>query len=304
VSVKLDVLALLERGRGEHISGGAMARALSVSRSAVWKAVEELRRDGYAIEAVTRSGYRLPPDSDILSVQGMLPFLSPGVEAGRIFVHGAVDSTNTIAKELALGGAAHGTAVLADSQTAGRGRCGRAFHSPPGRGLYLSVLLRPERLWFRELTLLTAFAAVAVCETVEALSGRQARVKWVNDVFVDGRKVCGILTEAVFDVESGQVQWAVLGVGVNLRAAAEDFPENIRHTAGSVFPEGGPSVTRSRFAAELLNRLLAPEPVPDAQTLVASYRRRLIDCELDMQKGLTMTPPMLYTADSSNQGGE
>lgn len=276
MSTKENILALLESSRGESVSGAHMAERLGITRNAVWKAVKELEKDGHSIQAVTNKGYCLAESSDILSVQGMLPFLSQSELAGRISIHASLESTNKTAKELAISGAVHGTTVIADSQTAGRGRYGRSFTSPPGRGLYMSFILHPARLKFTSPTLVTALAAVSVCESIEAVSDKTPRIKWVNDVFLDAKKICGILCETVMDFETQSLQWVVAGIGINVSTAAADFPEELRAIAGSVFPDGKPSVPRNRLAAEIVNRMVTPEIRYTDRELLKRYKKRLL----------------------------
>jgi len=276
MTTKERVLTLLEENRGKTVSGEQLAAALNVSRNAVWKAVTDLRAAGYRIDAVTNKGYCLSADNDKLSVQGIVPLLS---ETARPFaeylqVYPELASTNQTAKELALAGAAHGTAVIAAQQSQGRGRYTRSFCSPPG-GLYFSIILHPDKLHFAHVTTVTALAAVAVCEAIEAVSGKKPGVKWVNDVFLDGKKVCGILTEAVTDIESGTLGWLVLGIGINVTTRPEDFPPELREIAGSVFGGESPG-SRNRLAAELMNRIPGCVPMLTEEEVIASYRSKLM----------------------------
>lgn len=176
-----------------------------------------------------------------------------GFPDAPLYYHELVEgSTNRVAKELALSGAPHGTAVIADSQTGGRGRFGRPFFSPPGRGIYLSLVARP--VWPRErLPLLTVYTAAAVCDAIEASCARRPEVKWVNDLFMDGRKVCGILAELSFEQGSGRVAWAVIGVGINVNGC--EFPPELQGTAGSLEMAAGGPVKRARLAAGVLKAL-------------------------------------------------
>jgi BirA family biotin operon repressor/biotin-[acetyl-CoA-carboxylase] ligase len=273
MSKKKQILALLEKDRGRYISGADFAARLNVSRNAVWKAIGELRKDGYKIEAVTNKGYCLCEGNDILSVQGMIPYLPQECVPEKIYIYESLESTNTTAKEMALSGAEHGTVVIADGQTAGQGRYGRSFHSPPGRGLYMSFVLRPARLCFSTPTLITAFAAVSVCEAIEAVSEKKPLIKWVNDIFIDGKKICGISTEAVTDLESGCVRWVVLGIGVNLTTPAEGYPEGLRDIIGSVFGFDKPAVTRNRLASEIISRIARPGTCEKG--VLEKYKRRM-----------------------------
>ena len=249
---KDQVLEILWSSADRSVSGEELAARLSLSRTAVWKAVEQLRAEGYLIESAPRRGYRLLSKSDVLSASGIEKYLDcPEL---RLRCAEELGSTNTVLKELANRGESAGLALVAGRQTAGRGRMGRSFYSPEDTGVYLSLLLRPA-LPAAEATRITACAAVAVAETLEELSGRAAQIKWVNDVFMDGRKVCGILTEASLDCESGQLSYAVVGIGVNALEPAGGFPEELREIAGSVFRERTLPELRCRIAAGILHRL-------------------------------------------------
>jgi BirA family biotin operon repressor/biotin-[acetyl-CoA-carboxylase] ligase len=275
MSSKKYVLALLENNRNQSISGEYIAEQLNVSRNAVWKAIRDLRNDGYRIRAATNKGYCLCEDNDILSVEGMLPHLSKGYVPENIFVYDRLESTNKTAKEMALSGAEHGTVVIADCQTAGKGRYGRTFHSPPNHGLYMSMILRPAQYCFSTPTMITAFAAVSVCEAIEAISRKTPKIKWVNDIFLDGKKICGILTEAVTDFESGNIQWIVVGIGINYSTPIMDFPEDLRHIAGAVFEIGTPPATRNHLASEIVNRIVIPKNRHDEKVMLEKYKQRM-----------------------------
>lgn len=275
MNTKKNILALLENKRGQHISGEYLAQQLNVSRNAVWKAIRELGKDGYRIEAVTNKGYCLCEDNDILSVQGMLPFLLQKKNSDKIFVYDSLESTNKTAKEMAISKAEHGTTIIADTQTAGKGRYDRAFYSPPGRGIYMSFVLHPEQLGFTRPTVATSFAAVSVCEAIEAITDKTPKIKWVNDIFIDGKKICGILTEAVTDFESGNIQWIVIGIGINFSMSLKDFPEDLQQIAGSVFMDGNASTTRNHLAAEIVNRIVTPANQYDEKKILEKYKQRL-----------------------------
>ncbi|MDR0671020.1 MAG: biotin--[acetyl-CoA-carboxylase] ligase [Oscillospiraceae bacterium] len=249
-TTKERVLALL--GPGAQCSGASISRALGVSRTAVWQAVESLRAEGYEIEARTRLGYRLLARPDLLTPEEIRRFRTPETTDLPIAYHARVDSTNRAARQWALAGAPHGAAVVADEQTAGRGRFGRPFLSPPGAGLYLSLVLRPD--WPPErLPLLTVFVAVAACDAIAAVAGRRPQVKWVNDLLMGGRKLAGILTELSLEGESGRVDSAVVGIGLNCHAVP--FPEDLAAKATSLEAETGRRICRAQLAAALLDRL-------------------------------------------------
>lgn len=271
MALKTALLQILEEHRDAPVSGQALADRLHVSRAAVWKAMKALQAEGHRITAVTNRGYQLERDSDVLTPQGIRCRLRPAYQDCAIRVDARVPSTNTQAKKLAADGEAAPSLLLADGQTAGRGRMGRAFFSPPGTGLYMSVLLRPA-VQAEELPLVTLAAAAAVCEAVEEAAGVSTRVKWVNDILVDGRKVAGILTEAVGDLESGTMESVVVGIGVNVKTPADAFPEELRERAGSLLPA---QVSRCDLAAGIANRLLTyADSLPERRYL-ESYRERL-----------------------------
>ena len=208
---------------------------------------------------------------DVLSAEGIARFLRH--RELRLRVYPTIGSTNTALKAMAAEGAEAGLALVAAQQTAGRGRMGRSFYSPPGSGLYLSLLLRPE-LPAAQAVRLTACAAVAAAEAIESLSGAETAIKWVNDIQIGGRKVCGILTEAGLDCESGRMHYVVVGVGVNLRAPEGGFPPELRGIAGAAFEGREIPALRCRLAAGILDRLLDYSARPDDPALFEAYRSR------------------------------
>jgi BirA family transcriptional regulator, biotin operon repressor / biotin---[acetyl-CoA-carboxylase] ligase len=245
------VLAFLAEAGDGFVSGEAISDKLGLSRAAVWKHVNALRTQGYRIDAVPARGYRLVTIPDRLGPLELRPLLGTH-DLGQI-VHwfAEVPSTSDVAKRLADDGAAHGEVVVAESQTAGRGRRGRAWASPPGRSLSFSVVLRPDLPPSRapELTLL---ASVALCQAIRD-AGVPAAIKWPNDVLAGGRKLAGILLEMA--AETDQLQWVVLGVGVNVNTRAEDLPPELRDTATSLAIERGGPVPRALFAAATLGAI-------------------------------------------------
>ncbi len=250
---KLDVLNLLRQEK-EPISGQKIANELHISRTAVWKAVEALRLDGYGISSRPRRGYSLTGMPDRLSEEEIREHLGPHPWQDRVIVLDSVDSTNNFAKQLAAGGAPEGTAVLARLQTGGRGRLGRSFSSPSDVGIYLSVILRPEAKP-TELLHLTAAAAEAAAEAIETQTGLQTGIKWVNDLTAGGKKLAGILTELSVELESGQAEYVVVGIGVNCCQKPEDFPPELRDIATSVYAQTDVLPDRNALAAELIRSL-------------------------------------------------
>lgn len=274
MSIKSDLLRYLEENRDIPLSGQALAEKLSVSRAAVWKAMKSLEGEGHRITAAPNKGYRLETSSDVLSAEGFRCHLPPAYCDIPIFVENRVDSTNTLAKKLAADGAENGTVILADEQTGGRGRRGRSFFSPAGTGIYMSLILRPNAE-LAELPILTIAAAAAVCEAVERLYDCPTQIKWVNDIFVGGRKICGILTEAAGDFESGRAESVIVGVGVNVGVPAGGFPPALRETAGCL-PPGGDEIPLSRnaLAAEIAGRLLDYAGELKHRPFLKPYRQR------------------------------
>lgn len=273
MTTKEKLLALLEDSKGTFFSGEEIARTLQVSRAAVWKAVNALREDGYTIDAATNKGYRLSPDSDILSPQGIRRFLKPEYRDLDLTVLPTAPSTNALVREKANQGRPEGCIIIACEQTDGRGRYGRQFFSPVDSGVYLSLLLRPTAYSPQQATCLTAAAAAAMCHAIEAVTGQQPGIKWVNDIFLHGKKVCGILTEAAVGLETGTLNYMVLGAGVNLYPPAEGFPEEIQSIAGSVLEHSCPEA-KNRLVGEFLNRFWDFYSHPECRTYLEDYRAR------------------------------
>ena len=273
MTTKEKLLALLEDSKGTFFSGEEIARTLQVSRAAVWKAVNALREDGYTIDAATNKGYRLSPDSDILSPQGIRRFLKPEYRDLDLTVLPTAPSTNALVREKANQGRPEGCVIVACEQTDGRGRYGRQFFSPVDSGVYLSLLLRPTVYSPQQATCLTAAAAAAMCQAIEAVTGQQPGIKWVNDIFLHGKKVCGILTEAAVGLETGTLNYMVLGAGVNLYPPAEGFPEEIQSIAGSVLERSCPEA-KNRLVGEFLNRFWYFYTHPECRAYLEDYRAR------------------------------
>lgn len=214
------------------------------------------------------------------SPEGIGQYLLPGRIGSEMEFHAEIGSTNDRARELALSDVPHGTIVLADSQTAGRGRFDRVFHSPRGSGVYFSCILRPE-IPAEKAVLLTPMAAVAVARAMERVAAVQAGIKWVNDVYIGGKKACGILCEAQMDFESGRLRHVIMGIGVNV--GFMDFPEELRDKATSIANECGCAVSRNRFTAELINELNRLFEELEAGKFMAEYRDRSCIIGRDVQ---------------------
>lgn len=271
-----QVAALLAGAEG-YISGEEMSRALGVTRAAVWKEIETLRREGWPISSSTRRGYRLDGPPPVLSAAYISAMLPPdSLFAGKVQVEECVDSTNTRLKARAAA-LPTGCVLLAEEQSGGRGTHGRSFQSPRGDGLYLSVLLRPSAA-LRDLITLTGWVAVAAREGTVRASGAPVDVKWLNDLYLHGRKLCGILTELAFLGESGEPDYVVVGMGVNVNQTAGTFKaQGLEGIAASLAGEGYPT-ERNHLAVCLLNALdemVRDFPKKRAEYLEA-YRARCV----------------------------
>jgi BirA family biotin operon repressor/biotin-[acetyl-CoA-carboxylase] ligase len=240
---------------GNTVSGGELGRRLGMSRSAVWKAVDALRRDGYEIDAAPGRGYQLRAAPDILTEPEIRRFLGDvRVIGSTIACLDETGSTNADCKRMARRGAPNGAVVVADSQSAGRGRMGRSFQSPKGKGIYMSALLYPE-IPTENLLSLTPLVGVSVCAAVERVCGVRPGLKWPNDPVLNGKKVCGILTEASMEGESGRVACVVTGIGVNVAQEPGDFSPDVSAMATSLSWELGEPVSRPRLAAAMIEEL-------------------------------------------------
>lgn len=225
MALKEEVLKYLSDNSSEYISGEELAHSLGKSRTAVWKAIKSLQADGYRIDAVTNRGYMLDADNDILNAQEIKKSLSFDC---RVEYYKTLDSTNNVAKRIIAEGEDDVLLVVGEEQTAGRGRQGKSFYSPGGTGIYMSLVVHPMIELQNAVTATTA-AAVAVCRAIESLTDKKPMIKWVNDVYLDGKKICGILTEAVTDFETQTVSSIIIGIGINL--TTKDFPRDVQNAS-------------------------------------------------------------------------
>lgn len=290
MELKNQVLKILEENRGLSVSGAKLATQLSVTRSSVWKAVNGLKKEGYQIESVTNKGYCLLRNNDIVSAEAILPFLKGKAESFHLDVRESVTSTSTLAKEAAAKGAAEGTVIIAREQTEGRGRMGRSFYSPSSSGIYFSIILRPK-LNLEDSLLITTSTAVAVAKAIETLAKLPALIKWVNDIYIGEKKVCGILTEASLNFESGGLEYAVVGIGINIHT--KEFPKEINHIAGSLFTDKpGEEPITSMLVAEVLNNLAESMDSLTDKHYLEEYRKRsfLLGREIIVLKGKDSIP--------------
>ncbi len=259
MGLKNDILFELLKSE-EYVSGQEIAEKFGKSRAAVWKAVKNLIKDGYEIDAVTNRGYRLTENNDMISARKIKSNLKKEID---VIYYPSLDSTNNCCKRMLADGKQGMFLVTADRQTAGRGRQGKSFYSPALTGVYFSLVIRPRSSLQNAVTVTTA-AAVAVCRAIERLTDLRPKIKWVNDVYLDGKKICGILTEAITNFEEGTVESIIIGIGINIRT--DDFPDDVE-SAGCL----GSGISRSRLIAEVTNELFNIA-VGDYESFIDYYR--------------------------------
>lgn len=231
MSLKFNVLNELRENNGYFISGQYLADKFNVSRGAVWKSINLIRDEGYKIESVTNKGYRIISENDVISEDEIKYYLKEYSDDINIMVYDSVDSTNNMLKRMFIDGIPDNTLIIADEQTNGKGRFGRSFYSPAKTGLYFSLLIKPE-LDTSTAVLITGIIAVAICRAIETLTDKHPGIKWINDIYLDNKKIAGILTEASSGFESGKFDYIIIGVGINL--STDNFPDELAGIAGSL----------------------------------------------------------------------
>ena len=267
--MKEEILRLLRSADG-YISGQELCNRFGVSRTAVWKAINQLKEAGYEIEAQQNKGYRLMAAPDLMTEAEIKSLMHTDWVAKEVLYFDTIDSTNTKAQELAEKGYPSGTLVVADKQESGKGRRGRSWVSPSGTGIFMTLMIKPD-INPNNASMLTLVAALAVAKAITSVTGEEALIKWPNDIVVNGKKVCGILTEAGTDLESGRLEWLVVGIGLNLTSTAADWPPELADKAGSLYPGGPAPVPRAALAGAIARELLALGPGEDC---LDEYRAR------------------------------
>ncbi|MFD2390616.1 biotin--[acetyl-CoA-carboxylase] ligase [Enterococcus gallinarum] len=267
MTTREKILALLQQ-ETSVLSGEKIAQKLDISRTAVWKAIKELEKKGYHFEH-SANGYRyLSADRyEQRALQEALPMVA------TIQIADQVETTMKEAKLAALSELSTPALFLSETQVGGHGRFNRPFFSPKGKGIYMSLLLKPNHT-FSELPQYTLLAAVAVAQAIDELTGKETQIKWVNDIYLEGKKVCGILSEATSDFESGRIASIVIGIGINFAIPQAAFPEDIQQKATSLFPSGEAPVNRARLITAVWTRffdLLDQLPADDYLTI---YRQK------------------------------
>ncbi|SMC20049.1 BirA family transcriptional regulator, biotin operon repressor / biotin-[acetyl-CoA-carboxylase] ligase [Clostridium acidisoli DSM 12555] len=246
--MKSDMLKLLKKNKDEYVSGSNIGESFGVTRTAIWKYINKLKEEGYEIESVPKLGYKLLKCPDILTYEEIKDQLETET-IGRNVVHfDTVGSTNEKAKSLALA-AKHGTVVISEEQTGGKGRLGRNFVSPKNKGIWMSIILKPD-VEPMKVSLITQIGAAAVNNALLNM-GIESLIKWPNDIIINNKKVCGILTE--MSCELTMVNYVVLGIGINVNVDSEDFGEDVSKVATSLKLETKRAVDRKKLTGYILN---------------------------------------------------
>lgn len=247
--MKRDVLEALKKNKNSFISGEELSRRIGVTRAAVWKHVQQLKEEGYEIESISRKGYRLITEPDTLDAHALEIELAGNLLGHKVYHFDSIDSTNNMGKKLAAEGAREGTVIIAEEQTIGRGRLGRQWVSPKGTGIWMSIVLRPD-IGPTEAPKITQITAAAVTLAIRKLTECEAGIKWPNDIIIQKKKVCGVLTE--MSAELNSVNYIIVGMGINVNIDQNDFPTDIRNIATSIKSCTGKKVSRKMLVKEIL----------------------------------------------------
>ena len=273
--MKAEILTILKDTDG-YESGQELCERCGVSRTAVWKAMNQLKKEGYEIESVQNKGYHLVKTPDILSKNELVSIRKTKWVGTEICYFDVTDSTNTQAKSLGEGDAPNGTLVVAGKQESGRGRRGRSFESPAGTGIFMTLLLRPE-IEPQNASMLTLVSALAVAKGIEHMVDLPVQIKWPNDIVINGKKVCGILTE--MSAQMDYVNYIVIGIGINV--GNEEFPEEIKDVATSIYLESGKHVNRAMLIEKIWEEFEdyyeLYEKTQDLSSLVKEYDSYLVN---------------------------
>lgn len=302
-NLKAEILQLLRESK-DYVSGQRICEEFEVSRTAVWKVINQLKEEGYHVEAVKNRGYRIVEIPDVISREELESLLAGKTKwAGQeIYYFPETDSTNIRAKQLAESGASHGTLVVADQQNAGRGRRGRGWVSPSGCSIYMSILLKPKFLPPKA-PMMTLVMAYSVTEALRECTGLDLQIKWPNDVVLNGKKLVGILTEMSTEVD--YINHVVIGVGINVNM--DSFSEEIARTATSLRIESGNHMKRSNLIAAIMKRFEQDyekyEKTEDLSGIRESYNRLMVNCGKEVRI-LSAQNPYQALALGINDSGE
>lgn len=283
MALKNKILEELENNKESYISGQALAKKFGVSRNAVWKVINQIKSDGYKIASVNNKGYRIDSSVDVLSEERITENMSENAKKLKLIVLDTVDSTNNEAKRMISDGFKENALIVSNEQTSGRGRLGREFFSPKNTGIYMSFIFHTD-LKLSDAVSVTTAAAVAVVRAIERITDIRPQIKWVNDVYIGEKKLCGILTEAVSDFETGLAQSVVIGIGINI--STEEFPSGISETAVSLNFSG---LSRNNLIAAVSDELVEICSDLSNKSYIEVYREHslIIGKEIDFYRNNT-----------------
>ena len=249
INMKSEILRILRTAGEECVSGQRLCEIFGVSRQAVWKNISQLKEKGFEIESVSNKGYKLISEPDILNSSAIESYLSKECICKKVEAFETIDSTNTKAKQLAELGEEEGTLIISDEQTAGKGRRGRSWCSKKGANIFMTLLIRP-RIEPKYLSGITLLAAMSVATAIKDICDTEAKIKWPNDIVINKKKICGILTE--MSSEMNYVNYAVIGIGINVND--DEIPQEIRKNASSIYLETDRKVNRNELAAKVVEK--------------------------------------------------
>ena len=281
--MKRKILTVL-REREDYVSGQELCDALGVSRTAVWKVIKQLKEEGYKIEAVQNKGYRLVESPDIMDESEIGSRLHTRWAGSELHYYAETGSTNADAKQFAEQGAVHGTLVVADTQTSGRGRRGHSWQSPAGTTIAMSLVCRPD-FSPEKASMLTLVMGLAVADAIAEVTGLDTKIKWPNDTVINQKKVTGILTE--MSAEPDYIQYVIIGIGINVNSGIEAFPEEIRDMATSLKIESKKQISRAEIIAAVMKYFENYYEIfcrtQDLSGIREAYHKRLANLNADVK---------------------
>ena len=287
---KSKAVKTIEENKRRTFLATEITKPLNLSTISISKAINPSRNDSYTLTSTTTTRYFLSKNSDFISKEGITLYLNDEFKYIDIYTYKKVTSTNDIAKKLALNGAKHGTIVISEEQTNGKGRLGRSFYSPANTGIYMSIILKLS-LTTMDSVLITTSSAVAICDAIEKLTGINCQIKWINDIYLNGKKIAGILAETSTNFESKTIDYLILGIGLNFTQPKNDFPEELRKIASSLFEHNNSTINRNLLCAEIANNILNMISKIENYDFISEYKKRSIVLNQDIiytTKGISL----------------
>lgn len=287
---KSKAVKTIEENKRRTFLATEITKPLNLSTISISKAINPSRNDSYTLTSTTTTRYFLSKNSDFISKEGITLYLNDEFKYIDIYTYKKVTSTNDIAKKLALNGAKHGTIVISEEQTNGKGRLGRSFYSPANTGIYMSIILKLS-LTTMDSVLITTSSAVAICDAIEKLTGINCQIKWINDIYLNGKKIAGILAETSNNFESKTIDYLILGIGLNFTQPKNDFPEELRKIASSLFEHNNSTINRNLLCAEIANNILNMISKIENYDFISEYKKRSIVLNQDIiytSKGISL----------------